>query len=159
VNTAHEAGFGLDGVTGRPFFEGTNASDIKVSAAVEASTDAIAAASAPQTGQPVAPDNGDNALQVADLANAQLLGGQTVNGYYSTAITQIGRDEQNYTQLATNQQQVMTQLQNQRNSTSGVNLDEELTNMLQYQKSYQSAAKFLSTVDTLMQNLLDAVTP
>jgi flagellar hook-associated protein 1 FlgK len=46
-------------------------------------------------------------------------------------------------------------LQNQQSSIEGVSLDEESSNLLLYERSYQAAAKVISTVDTLMGNVLD----
>ena len=48
----------------------------------------------------------------------------------------------------------MAQLQTQQSSVSGVNLDEELTRMLQYQRAYQAAAKFISTSDAFLQTII-----
>lgn len=157
VNTQHAAGYGLDGSTGQPFFTGTDAATIAVSPQIMASTDAIAAAAAPAPGQTVATGNGDNARAIADIANQQLFGLETINSYYSSRVAQIGTDAQGYDQQATNQDQVVAQLQNQRNSVSGVSLDEELTNMLQYQRSYQAAARMMTTFDDMVQTLISAV--
>jgi flagellar hook-associated protein 1 FlgK len=49
------------------------------------------------------------------------------------------------------------QIDAQVQSVSGVSLDEEMSNMLQFQRSYQAAAKVLSAMDSLMGNLIDMV--
>ena len=47
------------------------------------------------------------------------------------------------------------QLQNQQGSVEGVSIDEESSNLMLYERSYQAAAKVISTIDTLMGNVLD----
>jgi flagellar hook-associated protein 1 FlgK len=157
VNTQHQAGYGLDGLTGRNFFTGTDASDIGVDATIEGSLDAIAASSPPPSGGTVAPSNGDNARLIADIGKLRLFGTQTIVDYHSAKITQMGADAQSATSQASNQEKVVQQLQNMRDSTSGVNLDEELTHMLQYQRSYQAAAKLVTTFDSLIESVINMV--
>jgi len=157
VNTQHAAGYGLDGLTGRNFFSGTDASDIGVDANIEGNLNAIAASTPPPTGGTVAPSNGDNARAIADIGSKLLFGNQTIVAYHSAKMTQLGADAQSADQLATNQEKVVQQLQNMRDSTSGVNLDEELTRMLQYQRSYQAASKMVTTFDSLIQSVIDMV--
>lgn len=157
VNTQHQAGYGLDGLTGRSFFSGTGASDIGVDASIEGDLNAIAASTPPVSGGTVAPSNGDNARAIADIGNQRLFGTQTIVAYHSAKMTQMAADAQSADQQATNQEKVVQQLQNMRDSTSGVNLDEELTHMLQYQRSYQAASKMVTTFDSLIQNLIDMV--
>lgn len=157
VNNLHQTGYGLDGQTGRPFFTGTDAATIDVDAAIKADPKTIAAATAPVNGQPVATGNGDNARAIADLVDTPLIGTQTLGGYYSATVTQIGSDVKNATDSGDYQKQVIQQLQNQRNSVSGVSLDEELTQMLQYQRSYQAAARLLNTFDSMLETVINSV--
>ena len=48
----------------------------------------------------------------------------------------------------------MVQLQNLRDGFSGVSLEEEMIDLIQYQRGFQSSAKFLSTIDEMMSSLL-----
>lgn len=157
VNAQHEVGYGLDNITGRPFFAGTGAADIALAPEVANNTDALAAASAPAPGSVVAPGNGDNARAIANIANQAVIGSSTIGSAYAALVTRIGSDakasQDETTSLAAERQQILTL----RNAASGVSLDEELTNMMQYQRSYQSAARLLSTVDSMIQTLLSAV--
>ena len=59
------------------------------------------------------------------------------------------------TPTATATGNILTQLQNQQSSIEGVSLDEESSNLMLYERSYQAAAKVISTIDTLMGNVLD----
>jgi flagellar hook-associated protein 1 FlgK len=157
VNAQHEAGYGLDGSTGNPFFAGTDASNIAVSQGVENSLDAIAAATPPVSGSTVAPGNGDNALAIANIGSARLSGSNTLGQFYAAKVAQVGADAQAFGQQADNQEQVMQQLNNLRSQTSGVSVDEEMTRMIQYQRSYQAAARLLTTMDSMLETLLNAI--
>lgn len=155
VNTIHSAGYGLDGQTNRAFFTGTDAGSIAVSSLVATNTDAIAAATAPAPGQPFAPGNGDTARALAALTSQPVIGSFTLDGYYNAKVALIGADSQAYQAQAENQQKVSNLLSNQQASVSGVNLDEELTRLLQYQRSYQAAARFISTADTFLDRVIN----
>ncbi len=157
VNAQHKLGYGLDGLTNRAFFTGTDASDIAVDPAIEADLKAIAASSPPLAGGTVAPSNGDNARAISDISKKQLFGNQTIVTYQAAKITQLGADAQSYDRQASNQDKVVQQLQNLRDSTSGVSLDEELTHMLQYQRSYQAASKLVTTYDDMIQTIINMV--
>src|SRR5204863_543154 len=139
-NTLHKSGYGLDGVNNHPFFAdpapGTTvtAASIAVSADVEGSLNAIAAATAPAAGNTFAAGNGDNARFIAQLTSTPVLSGFSLNQYYDAKVAQVGADSASFQSQSDNQQKVVTMLNNQQASVSGVSLDEELTHMLQYQR-------------------------
>ena len=102
-----------------------------------------------------------NALALADLLTANLVAGETAPGYYAALLGQIGTAASSASTDNTVQQATLTQLTTQRDSLSGVSLDEEAANLTQYQRSYQAAAKLLTIADTVMAgaiNLGDEVT-
>jgi flagellar hook-associated protein 1 FlgK len=102
-----------------------------------------------------------NALALADLSTSNIVGGQTVSDYYAATLGQIGTAAAAATTNNTAQQATLTQLTTQRDSLSGVSLDEEASNLTQYQRSYQAAAKLLTIADSVMAsaiNLGDEVT-
>ena len=99
-----------------------------------------------------------NALQLAGtLGQAALAGGSaTIQSIVSQLITGIGV-QTNQAQTGRDAQQVVRDdATNQMSSVSGVNLDEEASNMVRYQQAYQAAAKVISVADTLFQTLLNA---
>lgn len=157
VNQQHRAGFGLDGLTNRDFFSGTDAASIGVSSAIEGSVDAIAAATPPTAGNPVSPGNGDNARAIADIANAKVVGSFTLGQFYASNIGKIGADVQTANQQSSNQTIVVQQLQNLRNSVSGVSIDEEATHLQQYQRSYQAAARLVSVFDEMLDRIINGM--
>jgi flagellar hook-associated protein 1 FlgK len=96
-----------------------------------------------------------NAIAMADLATANVVGGQTASGFLASFLGQIGNDTAGATTNNAAQQATLTQLTSQRNSLSGVSLDEEASNLTQYQRSYEAAAKVLSIVNTIMASALN----
>lgn len=157
VNETHRAGYGLDGANDRPFFAGTGARDLRISAEIASDLRAIAAAAPPAPGQTPAAGNGDNARALADLRNAPLFGDYSVAEFYGARVAQVGVDAQSYERKAANQEKVLQQLREMRNAASGVSLDEELAQMLQFQRSYQAAARLLDTMDAVLEDLFSIV--
>jgi flagellar hook-associated protein 1 FlgK len=100
-----------------------------------------------------------NALALANQQSLPVLGNGTVslNGAVSALITGVGSQAQQINTAQTAQTAVNTQAANNQQSMSGVNLDEEAANLLQWQQSYQAAAKALQIGSTLFQSLLTAV--
>ncbi|HLK57575.1 MAG TPA: flagellar hook-associated protein FlgK [Chthonomonadaceae bacterium] len=157
VNAQHSLGVGLDGQSGRNFFTGNNAATIAVSSTITSNLDTIAAAAAPAPPNTFAPGNGDNATALAALSTTQVINGFSLTDYYNSSIAQIGADTQSYQNQANTQQSVVSQVQNQQQSVSGVNLDEELTKMLQYQRSYQAAARVINVMDACVDQIISSL--
>ncbi|MCL5030679.1 MAG: flagellar hook-associated protein FlgK [Bacteroidetes bacterium] len=99
--------------------------------------------------------NGDIAVNIADLINQKDSTGTTLLDNYTSLITQVGSDTQNASNTAQSYQQLLTQLQKQKSSYSGVSVDEEMSNVLQYQRSYEASAKLLTIADQMLQTLLN----
>jgi flagellar hook-associated protein 1 len=112
------------------------------------------AAAAAQSGVPY--DN-TNTLALSALQSKPLttLGGATVNAYYGSVASTVGSSAQTTKQALDTQTAVQNQLDNLRGQTSGVSTDEELTNMIKFQRSYQAAAELVRVADDLFQTLLD----
>jgi flagellar hook-associated protein 1 FlgK len=111
------------------------------------------AASGTRTGVP-----GDNTNAVA-LAGLQVqaiagLGNVSFATAYSTAVTNLGASAQQADRDMKSQDTLQQQLEGFRAEVSGVSLDEELTNMLQYQRAYQAASRLIMMTDELLQDLL-----
>jgi flagellar hook-associated protein 1 FlgK len=109
--------------------------------------------------------NNGNALQIAALAdfacvgrsalaNGGLGGGETITDAYASAIANIGVRVQSATTSAQITNTAATQAQNAVASNSGVNLDEEAASLIQFQQSYQAAAKMLQVAQQVFASLL-----
>jgi flagellar hook-associated protein 1 len=132
------------------FFTGKNAAEIAVSAALQSSPALLAAAQNGQSG-----DN-SNARAIAALSDQTVssLNGQRLTDVWQTMVNGVGVA---VAAAKTNQQAtqaVSLTLQTQRESLSGVSLDEEAVNLMREQRAYQAAARVISTVDQLMQVLM-----
>ncbi|SEO71262.1 flagellar hook-associated protein FlgK [Propionispora vibrioides] len=102
--------------------------------------------------------SGDNAVNLSKrLKNdtSALLGNKSLDGYYSTVVTALGVQSQNAQRLTANQQTLVNQTTNWRASVSGVSTDEELTNMIRFQKGYSSAARVLTAMDEMLDKLIN----
>ena len=103
-------------------------------------------------------DNG-NAKLLGDIANLALLGGgrNTLTAANTALVTQVGSQaSQADTQLSA-QSALRSQTQTERDSLSGVNLDEEAADLMRFQQAYQAAAQVVSTANSLFDSLLAAV--
>jgi len=96
-----------------------------------------------------------NAQALADLATSVIVGGETASGYYAALLGQIGSDASEAATDNSAQQAALAQLTTQRNSLSGVSLDEEAANLTQYQRSYEAAAKMFTIADRLTADALN----
>lgn len=100
-----------------------------------------------------------NALLGANQQSLPVLlnGTVSVSGAVSSLITGIGSQAQQINTAQTAQTAVNTQAVANQQSVSGVNLDEEAANLLQWQQAYQASAKALQIGSSLFQSLLTAV--
>lgn len=157
VNSRHRAGYGLNGTTDVLFFaESTSGNYAGIMAlSGEVSTDVryiAAASSADDT------SGNDNALNIASLIDEDLaIGGETtrLTTFVSTMMSEIGDLTQNAQTMTAHQESAMKIMEQQRESLSGVSIDEELTKLMKYQYAYQAAARLITIADEMFQNLLE----
>ncbi|GHU88981.1 flagellar hook protein FlgK [Spirochaetia bacterium] len=110
-----------------------------------------------ENGRTANPGNGDAALAIASIRNTQVMVGQlgTFDDYFADAVGRIGLlGEQSGRTLET-QNQVMEQLNKLRQSISGVSIDEELSNMIKYQHGYNAAARFITTINSMLDTIIN----
>jgi flagellar hook-associated protein 1 FlgK len=155
VNALHSGGYGLGTPppTGINFFTGTSAADISVDTMVSGNINNIAAS---RTGAP-----GDNTVAVAlsRVGSEPLLSGNSISvtHFYGGFVSEVGSGINSADNTARSQELILAQLENQRTSVSGVSLDEEMTNLIKYQRSYDAAARVVNTVNELFQTILNMV--
>jgi flagellar hook-associated protein 1 FlgK len=75
----------------------------------------------------------------------------------SSLINNVGTQSQEYDTISTNQQNLASALQTQKTSVSGVDLDQEAANLLQFQQGYQASAQFISTISQLTAQLMSVM--
>jgi flagellar hook-associated protein 1 FlgK len=154
VNELHRSGFDLNQNTGMDFFAiadmNNAAGSIAVSSAIASNTNRIACSS-------TISGDGDNATKIASIQYELLMNSQTstLNGYLATVVGQIGRQVANARTDSDRQTAVMNQLNNQRESVSGVSIDEEMINLIKYQMAYTAAGKLCVTVNEMLDTLME----
>jgi flagellar hook-associated protein 1 FlgK len=94
---------------------------------------------------------------MADLASSAIIAGGTPINYYSSMVAAAGADAQSANTYVKFQTSLVNQLEAQRQSTSGVSLDEEAVNLVQYQKSFEAAAKLITTGSDLLDTIIGMV--
>jgi len=79
---------------------------------------------------------------------------QSILEYYSTTVATVGADTSAAKFKFTYYKSLADDLDERQNAVSGVNLDEEMSNLIKYQNSYRAAAKLITTADQMMQTIL-----
>ena len=134
---------------------GSSAEAIQVNAAISTDLDLIAASS---TSAGI-PGNNAQAIAIANLQHALTMNGNssTFEDFYNSLVSKVGGDVQTANAYYIHQFDMVAQLENRRESISGVSLDEEMIYLIKFQTAYDAAAKLISTADELLQTVLNMV--
>jgi flagellar hook-associated protein 1 len=155
VNSVQAAGFDLNGAAGTNLFNAPPASGTGAAASLSvAITDPslIAASSDGTSGS-----NG-NAETLYALRNQAVINGQSPTDYYSNIVFNVGNASANANSEQSASSLVLQQLNDQRSSVSGVSLDEEAANMLRFQQAYAASAQVITTINTMMEDVINMKT-
>lgn len=79
----------------------------------------------------------------------------TVDDYWRAQVSSIGVVAQEATRMVDNQETLLSQLENKRQSTAGVSLDEEMVNMIRFQHAYNAAARYITTIDEAIEVIVN----
>ena len=148
VNAQNEAGLDATGAAGKAIFAVTASATDGAAGAIAVLASGGSAIAAAATGEGTLGNTNANAL--AGLANATDASGATIGGQFAGFIGDIGTNSSAVQEQSLVQAATLTQLTTQRDSLSGVSLDEEAANLTQYQRAYEAAAKVFSVVDSLL---------
>jgi flagellar hook-associated protein 1 FlgK len=96
-----------------------------------------------------------NAGAIYNLAIQSILNGQTSTNYYSSFVSELGSTVAEAETESTAQSASVTQLQTQRDSLSGVSLNEEASAMQRFETSYQAASQVFNILNTIMTSALN----
>jgi len=154
VNDLHSAGYGLDSSTGNDFFTGTSALDIAVNQDLIDDVNKIAVG-----GSDGGVGDNSNAIEIANLQNALKMNSDTAtfDDYYNTLVSDVGSTVHNARVNFDQESIMMIQLDNHRESVSGVSLDEEMVNLIKFQHAYNASARLVSLVDELLERVISMV--
>ncbi len=103
------------------------------------------------------PGDNTNAQAIAGLVNQNFVGSTDPVSFYSNIVSTAGADSKSATTYVNFETSMVNQLESKRQSASGVNLDEEAVNMVQYQKSYEAAAKMISVASDLLDTVMGII--
>lgn len=153
VNAVHATGYDATGAAGQPFFQAPAgvagaAAGLQMNAAVVANPSLVAAA-----GIPVAGDN-QVARQLANLRDAGIVGGATPDAAWSALVYRVGSDVSRAEAEQASRGEIVHQIEQLRDSVSGVSIDEEAAMMIRFQRAYEANARFFTVIDETLQTLL-----
>ena len=160
VNAQHVLGSGLDGNPAQNFFVDTTVVgppvylDAARNMAVNITDATEVAAGMPP--DPAAPGDNQNALIISNLGEEITIDGiDNFNSFYGKMTSRIGVESNQNTLMLDGAQDAVDQLENLRDGFVGVSLEEEMISLIQYQRGFESSAKFLTTVDEMMNTLIE----
>jgi len=162
VNELHQSGTTGTGITNTLFFD---------SAKLTASTISLASSIAGDINNIVtglgAVGDGSIATSISSLStgwSSLLVTSQVANkstygaslgDYYGATVAQLGVDVQQANRMKAGEDVLLTNVANQRESISGVSLDEEMTNLIKFQKSYSAAARMVTMMDDMLSTIMN----
>jgi flagellar hook-associated protein 1 FlgK len=149
VNSEHSKGAGLNGRTGGFFTEGSDASTISVQSDLQTTPAGVAASATGTTG--------DNTISnaISDIKTDRFLNNQTINETYTGFVSVIATQSKEASTMSKTFDLSVSQLSTQKDSLAGVSLDEELSNMIKFQQSYNAAARIFSVVDDMLDVMIN----
>jgi len=160
MNRIHRMGYGLDGMTGRDFFVLASspahaAEEMYVDQGIMHNLDSIAAAKEPGA-------EGDNRIAVALSGVGDMRGvvgdhASSILDTYNSIVSELAVRTETTRKESGFQKDVLTQLENVRESLSGVSLDEETANLVRYQHAYAANAKVIQVADEGLQTILGLI--
>ena len=101
-----------------------------------------------QTGSGRASGENDVAQAVARLR------GGTTDQLYQALVARIGTESQAAVRAQSTSQSLVDSIEDRRQSVAGVSLDEEMTNLIRFQRGYQASARTMTTMDEMLETLI-----
>ncbi|MEK6580460.1 MAG: flagellar hook-associated protein FlgK [Bdellovibrionota bacterium] len=157
VNEIHTQGFTRNGFQNVDFFKKQNstfraAEFLDLSDAVKDNVNNISTAA-----QPDSPGDNRIAIAISGLQGMKILndGNATFDAWYNSIVSDVGVAT-NKNRVGMNQQKdIMTQLGKMRDQISGVSIDEETANLMQYHQAYDASAKVIQVADEMLKTVLE----
>lgn len=149
VNAVHAAGYTLSGTpSGEDLFTLDPSGRLQVNPKIAAQPSLLAAAAAPYQG------DGDNASALAGALRAAQLDGESPEDFVAALASDLGAKASEASKSSDRAKLLKDGADTRVESVSGVSLDEETSRLLELQTSYAAAAKFISTANSMMDDLL-----
>ncbi len=158
VNDIHKKGYGLNDDIQRNFFEDlSGSSPMNASRHIRVNMDIVNDVNnlAAGTEYPAAPGDNRNALEIATLETSHHIAGTgTFNNFYAKMVSFVGIEASRNKLALTGAQDAFMQLTNHRERRVGVSLEQEMIDLIRFQRGFEASAKFLATIDEMMGTLL-----
>lgn len=156
VNTQQAAGYTVNGEKGVDLLVASGggtvtAGNIRVAPDAVANSIAVSAGNPKDTDPAKASLDGNNALAMSRHINDKA----GADASYNSMVVQLGVQTQSVNRNVQVQENVVRQAEDARDNVSGVSLNEEMTNMIQFQHSFSAAAKFIATIDQTLDTLIN----
>jgi flagellar hook-associated protein 1 FlgK len=134
------------------FFSGTSASDIDVSTMVKDNNLYIS------TGKSGAVGDNTIAKSIANLKYEKVFDNKdvTIDGFYSFFVASIASEKHQIDIFVETKSYTLNELELKMEEIHGVSMDEELTNLIKFQRSYEASARFITTVDSMIDKLINS---
>ena len=154
VNVIHATGYGIVDNNQRVFFNstGTTAKTMDVNDLIKQNVGHIAA-----SGQPDESGNNENAILISKLRDQNILNGRSIIENTVELMTTPGARVNDLDSKIQTKESVINLLRAQQDAVAGVDMDEELSNLIKFQNAYQASARALSTAQEMLDTLISIV--
>jgi flagellar hook-associated protein 1 FlgK len=163
-NAVHASGHGTganSGLTGTNLFEpllspAGAASSLRVNGDLLEDSSLLSAAAGDGTGHSSGSGDGTIALELVRLFEEPIFneGSATIDDHYLSFVSSLGSQSRQSAVMNENQQTLLGQIDTQRQSISGVNIDEEMMDLVQYQQSYKAISRYVTVLDELLDTVI-----
>jgi flagellar hook-associated protein 1 FlgK len=129
---------------------------VEINRAIENDVNAIAAGFG-ENGRAALPGDGSSAVAIAALRNSPVMVGRitSFDEYFADVVAEVGLKGENAERALDTETAIMKDLTDLRSAISGVNIDEELAQMIKFQHGYTAAARFITTVNTMLDTIIN----
>ncbi len=152
INGVQTSGYDLGGNRGANLF---NTPPVGGSGAAASLSVAIVDPSLIAVSSDGTPGNNGNIEAMYALRNQAVINGQSPTEYYSSIVFNVGNAASSAIAEQSASDLVLRQLNDQRSSISGVSLDQEAANLMRFQQAYAASAQVISTINSMMQTVIN----
>jgi flagellar hook-associated protein 1 FlgK len=166
-NALHYSGHGIGArsdTTGVAFFMPLDAgagaaSSLRVNSAILSDISLLAAASGDGNGHSRGIGDGNVALSLIELFEKPIFSGGsvTIDGHYASFVASLGSRSRQAAVMNENQSTLLSQISQQRSSISGVNVDEEMMDLIKFQQSYKAVSRYVTVLDELLDKVINGM--
>lgn len=154
TNEIYEKGYDANNATGKKFFEGESLTTINLNSELKGNPDKLAISSKIDTA-----GNSDIAKEIYDLSKKQTMSNGTTSmiGYYNGKVIDMAAELNSVKNSLLIHESMSNNVESNRQVVQGVNMDEELGNLMKFQQYYAANSKVINTIDELYDTLLNMI--